>query len=333
MPDTANPRWEPGTAEDLIKDAAEIDVIFTSRAINDWVETGMLAAPEFHKSSRHGSDPRVFTAEQRRMFRELLLARGRSPHKRIRQNRLIEAVLYMWFEDNSIVTDEQARRAFRTYADGMGHLPAEGRRANAHAIVDQIARQDATASQRSLAERLLAEAEKTAHTTRRMGLADQERLYGVLLDLTHSVDLRVAGFERGLGPAAAPYLLFQLFGKWMATLRMSVVLATEQIPEHELAAVRAEHIRDWNRYQNVIRPRLYEQTGGNMFAPPADAEDAMRENLRDFVLALAGRVGVLRQALTDAQALDARVRASRRVPGLVPPPAPSAKPFRARSRR
>jgi hypothetical protein len=158
---------------------------------------------------------------------------------------------------------------------------------------------------------LITEAEKNAYTTRLTQPADQERLYAVLLDLTHTVDLRLAGFERGLGPPAAPYALAELFGKWTATLRMSVLLAGEQISEHNLAQARAEHVREWARYQNIQRPRLYELTGGDrMFAPPADAESAMRESMRDFVLLLAGRTGTLRQAIVEAQAqaLDIRVR-------------------------
>jgi hypothetical protein len=335
MPDTADRQWEPGTIEDLIADAAEIGEHFTPRSINDWVEAGLLAAPFFQKSSRHGSDPRLFSAEQRRMFTELLLARGRSPHKRIRQDRLVEAALYMWLADNTIVTDQQARRALRTYSHGMGHLTAQARTEAARALVDQIARADANAGQRRLAERLIVEAEKSAYATRLAQPADQERLYAVLLDLTHSVDLRLAGFERGLGPPVAPYALAQLFGKWMATLRMSVVLASEQVPEHELAEARAEHVREWARYQNIQRPRLYEQTRGDrMFAPPADAEDAMRESLRDFILLLAGRTGVLREAIAEAQVLDTRVRGWRRAPSASPlSPAPSAQPFRPRARR
>ena len=309
-------RWEPGTAEDLIADAAELGLTFTARTIDDWVESGLVGAPAFQKSTQRGSDPRVFSADQRRLFTELLKARARSPHKRIRADRLIEPVLYLWLADNAVVTDQQARRALRTYAKGMGRLPASARTVAAKRVVDQIAHADAVPALRRAAEQLLANVEKTAYTTRRIEAADRERLYSLLIDLTHDVDLRLSGFERGLGPPQAPLVLAQLFGSWVARLRMSVVLRGEQVTEQELAEARAEHVAEWARYQQV-RPGLHAASGGDrMFAAPPDEEEGYRQSLNGFVTLLAGRRGLLAESIAEARQLDERIRASKRAPGL-----------------
>lgn len=312
MPDIDR-QWEPGTAEDLIADAAVLGEDFTPRTVTDWVEAGLLAGPAFHKSTQRGSDPRVYSADQRRLFTELLRMRGRSPHKRIRQDRLIEPVLYLWFEDNTIVTDQQARRALRTYAHGIGHLPAPARAAAARKIVGQIAHPNARPAERRAAEQMLVRVEKTAYETGEMDLAGWEKLYSILLDLSHHVDVRLAGLERGLGPAVAPFGIAELTASWMATLRTKVLLSAEKIPEETLTQARAEHIRDWARYQNLVRPTLHERsTDVHMFAAPEDAEDAARQSLRGYVTVLAGVAGLLGEAMEEAMATDARIRAAKR---------------------
>ncbi|MFD3695066.1 hypothetical protein ACFWUZ_02735 [Streptomyces sp. NPDC058646] len=52
MEETQVSEWERGTAEDLVRDAEALGIeqIFT-RMITDWVEVGLLAAPEFEKST------------------------------------------------------------------------------------------------------------------------------------------------------------------------------------------------------------------------------------------------------------------------------------------
>ena len=313
MPDTDR-EWEPGTAEDLIADAAALGLDFTARTIADWVESGLLGAPAFRKSTRHGSDARLLSADQRRMFTELLLARGRSPHKRIKADRLIEPVLYIWLEDNSVVTDQQARRALRTYARGMGRLDAAARAAAARAVIDQIAHPDATPALRRAAEAMLARIQKETYAKHQIDQKDKERLYSMLFDLTHDVELRLSGFERALGPPQAPLVLAQLFGMWLATVRMSVMLAGEQLAEVELAEARAEHIATWARYQEM-RPAMHEASGGDrLFQPAPDAEEGYRQKLRGFVTLLAGRRGLLAECIAEAAELDAKIRAFNKAP-------------------
>jgi hypothetical protein len=306
--------WEPGTSEDLIADAAAVDVTATPRMIADWVESGLLGAPAFYKSSRHGSSARIFSADQRRMFTELLRVRARSPHKRIRTDRLIEPVLYIWLEDNAVVTDQQARRALRTYARGMGHLDSAARIDAAHRIIEQIAHPDASPALRRAAQAMLARIQKESYARSRIEPREQEKLYSMLFDLSHNVALRMSGFERSLGPPQAPVMLAQLFGMWMATVRMKVVLATEQVAEAELAEARAEHIAEWARYQQ-IRPALHAASGGDrMFQPPPDEEEGYRQKLAGFITLLAGRRGLLALCIEEAARLDSRIRAFSKAP-------------------
>ena len=310
--------WEPGTSEDLIADAAALDITVTTRLIVDWVESGLLGAPAFHKSTRHGSSARMFSADQRRMFTELLQVRARSPHKRIRTDRLIEPVLYIWLEDNAVVTDQQARRALRTYARGIGHLDSSARIDAARRIIEQIAHPEASPALRRAAQAMLARVQKESFAHSRIEPLEQEKLYSMLFDLSHNVELRQSGFERSLGPPQAPVMLAQLFGMWMATVRMKVVLATEQVAEADLAEARAEHIAEWARYQQM-RPALYVASGGDrMFQPPPDLEAGYREKLSGFVTLLAGRRGLLAQCIADAARLDEKIRAFNKAPSGPP---------------
>ena len=119
-PGDADRRWEPGTAEDLVADAAAFGLAITTRMITDWVECGLLAAPAFQKSTQHGSDQRLFSAAQRQLFTDMLQARQRSPHSRIPLDRLAEVIVHIWLDFHEAVDITQARRALRTWARGAG---------------------------------------------------------------------------------------------------------------------------------------------------------------------------------------------------------------------
>ncbi|MER6391584.1 hypothetical protein ABT236_24360 [Streptomyces sp. NPDC001523] len=92
----------------------------SKRMITDWVEVGLLAAPEFQKSTQRGSDRSRFPAVQRRLFSELLDVRERSPLTRIPHHTLIPVVLFVWMTSDTVVLVSQARRALRTYAQSTG---------------------------------------------------------------------------------------------------------------------------------------------------------------------------------------------------------------------
>jgi hypothetical protein len=131
------------------------------RMVGDWVGDGLLASPGFRKSTRHGSDERVFPAEQRWLFTELLKARQRSPLKRIPHHTLTRIVLYLWLLEDTVVPTEQARRAWRTFARATGRRTEPGRRKLAEQVVDQIAHPEASYQQRRAALLLIEAGEKS----------------------------------------------------------------------------------------------------------------------------------------------------------------------------
>lgn len=121
--------WQPGTAEDLVCDAEALGIEQVStRMITDWVEVGLLAAPEFQKSTQRGRDHSVFPALQRRLFTELLEARTRSPLMRIPHHTMIPVVLFVWLTSDTVVPVAQARRALRTYAQTTARRTGPGDR-------------------------------------------------------------------------------------------------------------------------------------------------------------------------------------------------------------
>lgn len=151
-------KWEPGTVDDLVRDAQALGVEQVSaRMITDWVEVGLLAAPEFQKSTQRGRDRSLFPASQRRLFTELLEARKRSPLKRIPHHTMIPVVLFVWLTSDTVVPVEQARRALRTYAQTTGKTNSARRQDNARRIVDQFAHPSATYHQRRTAQLLIGE--------------------------------------------------------------------------------------------------------------------------------------------------------------------------------
>src|SRR5882672_5164882 len=88
---------EPGSAADLVADAKALGIAAASRRmIIDWTEMGLLDNPTFQKTTQRGSDPRLYSPEQRHLFTALLRARQRSPRDRLLHHVLARAVLYVW---------------------------------------------------------------------------------------------------------------------------------------------------------------------------------------------------------------------------------------------
>lgn len=153
--------WPVGTAADLVDDARSLGIKASPRMVTDYVEVGLLAPPLFRKTTQRGSDRRVFPPEQRRLFYELNCAKLRSPLVRVPHRTLIPVVLYMWCLDDTVVTDTQARRALRTYAQSAGISSEARRQTTARKVVEQFAHPLATTDQRRAARLWIREGELT----------------------------------------------------------------------------------------------------------------------------------------------------------------------------
>lgn len=107
---------------------------------------------------------------------------------------MIPVVPLMWCTDDTVVSDEQARRALRTYARSTGISSAGRRQTTAAKVVEQFTHPLATARQHS-----------TAQTWIRNGEVTRKPNWDVVADALSSVasPWRARGlpeFVRGFGP-------------------------------------------------------------------------------------------------------------------------------------
>ncbi|WP_035844073.1 hypothetical protein [Kitasatospora azatica] len=320
MTDPHDGTWVEGTAAELVADAMALGVEKVStRMVADWVGDGLLASPGFRKSTRHGSDERVFSPEQRWLFTELLKARQRSSLKRIPHHTLTRMVLYLWLVEDTVVPTEQARRAWRTYARATGRHTGPGRRRLAQRVVEQLAHPEATYRQRRTALLLIEAGEKSKQP-------DWEKLSPVIAQLASP--WLVPGtprIERSLGPAWLPGTATQLVGMWWATQQVTELLLNKRIKEPVLDEVRAVFRASWSDYQ-ARRAGMAAASGeyGRMFAPPASAEARIKETVEAFVGELAGVLGFITAAMeaADAGAVPERRSTPKRDPALGRPKSP-----------
>lgn len=299
--------WVEGTSADMVADAHALGVMKASpRMVTSWVEDGMLANPEPRKTSAHGSDPRVFSPEQRELFTRLLEARERSPLGRIPQRSLIRVVLYLWLIDDTIVLTPQARRAWRTHARATGQTTAVRRRENVRAIVEQLAHPSATLKQRRAAQLVLEEGERT-------GRIDLNRLTAVLTELSSPwpVQPGMPRIERALAGPFGPVPVQHHITMWKAREQTIRRLRHEEIDEQELDRVRTVFRPDWADYQ-ARRPAMATMGAGEFaayFAEPDTMEGRAIEAVDAFVGTLAGELGLIEAASHAAE--TARLRLAR----------------------
>jgi len=292
--------WVEGTSEDLVADALALGVEKASaRMVTDWVEAGLLASPEVRKTTRHGSDPRVFSAEQRRLFTELLRIRERSPLKRVPHRTVVRPVLYLWLIDDTVVPTEQARRAWRTYARASGLQTASGRLENARKVIGQIAHPEASYRQRRIAQLLLEDGEKTKQP-------DWGKLTAVLTDLCSPWPAMpgVPRIERAMGVPEYPVTAQHFLVMWQVHQQVTRRLFTEEIDCGVLDTVRAAHRPQWAAYQSHQRPAM--QACGGLLAQfatePATLEGQIKEAVDAFVSTLAGELGLIERTAKAVEA-------------------------------
>jgi hypothetical protein len=298
--------WVEGTSADLVADALAQGVAASPRMVTSWVEDGLLANPEPRKTSAYGSDPRVFSPEQRELFTRLLEARGRSPLGRIPQRSLIRVVLYLWLIDDTIVPTTQARRAWRTHARATGQRTADSRKQNVRAIVEQLAHPSATLKQRRTAQLVLEDGERT-------GRIDIARLTAVLTELCSPwpVQPGMPRIERVLPGPFGPISVQHHIAMWKARERTVRCLRNAEIDETELDRVRAVYRPMRTDYQ-ARRPAMATIGAGEFaayFAEPATMEGRATEAVDAFVGTLAGELGLIEAACHAAE--TARLRQAR----------------------
>lgn len=277
------------TAEDLVSDARDLGVAQAStRMIKDWVEHGLLAPPAFRKFTQRGSATRVFPPEQRRLFHGIIEAKKRSPLARVPHHTVVPVNLHIWLTYDTVITDEQARRGFRTYARSAGVSSASRREAAARAIVDQFAHPEAPERQRRHVQALLIDGEQTKQPRwNLLGPAMRDLASPWRDDGLPRLDERVIGLPE------MPMTFDHAVALWMLKLEVTRRLQTESISPGVLLAARAEFRRKWANYQND-RTRLEAQAGASaaLFGLPPGREAQVREHVHAFTTPLGHAAGL-----------------------------------------
>ncbi|MEW1911258.1 hypothetical protein AB0442_22890 [Kitasatospora sp. NPDC085895] len=264
--------------------------------MTDWVEVGLLANPEFWKTTANGSDPRVFPPGQRRLFTKLLLARQRSPLKRVPMRTLVRPVLAVWLADNTVVGTRQAKRAWSTHAKAVGVSTAARRKENARRFVERIAHPSASYQALRTAMMRLEESERT----RQPDWGKVEAAVAAVASPWPALP-GVPRIERGLGAAWAPVTTAQLLALRRVTFDVTRKLAAETIREEVLHAAREVHRTHWADYNRSMRPVLHAAPATRPLAErPETVEGQIIEELDAFVDTLGGEMGLLGPALRDA---------------------------------
>ncbi|WP_405814310.1 hypothetical protein OG241_06925 [Streptomyces sp. NBC_01390] len=289
--------WPAGTAADLVEDARALGIKASPRMVTDYVEKGLLASPLFRKTTQRGSDRRVFPPEQRRLFHELNCAKLRSPLARVPHRTMVPVVLYRWCLDDTVVTDTQARRALRTYAQSTGLSSDAGRRSTARTIVEQFAHPLATTSQLRAAQQWIREGER-ARRPNWDALADS--LSTVASPWRSRGLLEIV---RGIGPPDAPVTTDHVVAKWEVDWQTNQQLVVESVDERVLRRARDEHRDDWQQYQRV-RTDLASRAGSlaHIFDLPDGQEQAARQRVNAFVTILGNTLDLAKPTFARAQA-------------------------------
>ncbi|WP_224275698.1 hypothetical protein [Streptomyces sp. LS1784] len=273
-----------GTADDLVADAHDMGVRLRPRTIKDWVENGLLAPPLFRKTTQRGSEARLFPPEQRVLFQKIVEAKQRSPLPKVPHHTVVPVIIHMWLEDSGVVTDEQARRALRTYARSAGVATAAGRRTTARAVIAQFAHPDAPRNTRRLVEHLLIDAERTRSPKWSLLGAAMKDLAVPRRDGARWLD------ERTLGLPEMPMTFDYAVLLWMVKAEVTRDLQAESIQPKSLLAARGEFRQGWAEYQRD-RSALMARAGASaaLFARPEGAEAQVREHVDAFASTI-GRV-------------------------------------------
>ncbi|MEU6175810.1 hypothetical protein ABZ832_28365 [Streptantibioticus parmotrematis] len=125
---------EPGTLEDLLRDAQEAGYGIERRTVTSWISKGLLGQPQRRKSRQRGSDAALHSVNQRMLFLLLLDKREQMP----KLSSLAQMPLACWlYWGDEYVGTNQALRAFHTWLRD-GRRRADVAREGARMMVEQL---------------------------------------------------------------------------------------------------------------------------------------------------------------------------------------------------
>lgn len=170
-----------------------------------------------------------------------------------------------------MVSNAQARRAWRTWAGRAGKNTAAARREYARQVVDQWAHPDAPYHQRRKAQLLLEQGEKTR-------APDWDKLYSALTEICSPWPAPPGQrIERAIGLPQRPFGVQEAIAWWILGQKVTVLLRQERVSEEDLVRARAEHRRSWQEHE-AFRTRLREQaTNPETFDKPLTVEGQIRQ--------------------------------------------------------
>ncbi|MFF3380139.1 hypothetical protein ACFYXF_45185 [Streptomyces sp. NPDC002680] len=272
----------PATIHELVTEARAHGLHpVTERLVRDWTEIGLLARPEFRKSSRHGSDPALYPPGQRRLFLHLLCARGQLPQSpRHVRNVLVRMLITGWLHQFPFrIPTSQARRALRTMTLASRCLPSAYARRDAEAVVTQVAHSSAPERQRRLAVQALTECMQS-------GVWEWGRVHSVLTVVCSPWSPVRPGcrVERGLEFGGLPTGIDEVVAALRSTVGIQDLLRTESVREDLLDEARATYFRKWGQKYLLDFVMLF---AASMEEPPPPTPDLSGDAIGGFLAELA----------------------------------------------
>lgn len=141
------------TLDELVDLAEQASTPIKRRTVTNWIEVGLLAAPERRRGTGYGSEPSVVPERQRQLFETLLVQRQRGAERPLLAN--IPVYLWMYWGD-SYVPLTQTRRAFTTWFRAVYNPSWADADDLASRHLDALVHPDASATDTNKMHRLLA---------------------------------------------------------------------------------------------------------------------------------------------------------------------------------
>ena len=234
----------PGTINDLVGDAAAAGHKITARLIRDWTEHGLLDKPQKRPAGKgHGSEPALYTANQRNLLLTLLHHR---PGNSISSLARIPVAIWMYWGEEWVPL-RQARRALmrylgdpasKTYAQDARRASKDRARAVAQAILGQLDNPAATPRAR---RELLAAVADAAYT----GEPDLDRLDRAYRDV---FEPGADTIRKATGHPSAPFTVDAMTGLTEARLAAVTALTAGTVTDEALVSARDAHVFAYAEY-------------------------------------------------------------------------------------
>ena len=226
---------ESATIEQLAADAAKAGHSITIRTIRDWTELGLLDYPMRRSAGKgHGSQPALYSANQRNLLLSLLQHRPTNGIKSIA--RIPVAIWTYWGED--YVPTSQALRAMRTWL-GDPRSSRKVAQDTAREVLLQIDNPGATSAAR---RELLTVLTDLAWT----GTADDGRLDRAVRNVFEAD--AAGGSRRAVGHPTAPMVADSLIDLIKARLVAIDSLTCSRVTEAQMLLARHIHLVTYAEY-------------------------------------------------------------------------------------